>query len=159
LFFKHVAASFKTISTEAKECQRLGAGFSNKGGMDMTKARSIALYTGMLLLLFGILGLIFLRGNGMLFNIVQVNTLLEFVYALVGAALLFGATNTNLAHRMASVFGLMFLALAVVGFFSASLFGLIPLNGANILLHLALGVVLVYDWLATPEGQSPIVMH
>jgi Domain of unknown function (DUF4383) len=133
-----------------------------KEEVKMTKvnqAKSIAFYSGAVVLIVGVLGLFFVRGSGMLFNIFQLNTALEIVYVVVGLALLYGSTSTDLAHRVASVTSVLFLALGVIGFFSSSLFGLLPLNGANLLAHLALGVVLAYDWLATPENKNTIIAH
>lgn len=125
----------------------------------VNQAMSIAFYSGAVVLVVGVLGLFFVRGNGMLFNIFGLNTALEIVYVVVGLALLYGSTNTDLAHRVASVTSVLFLALGVIGFFSSSLFGLLPLNGANLLAHLALGVVLTYDWLATPENKNTVITH
>ncbi len=50
----------------------------------VNQAKPIAFYSGAVVLVIGVLGLFFVRSNGMLFNIFGLNTALEIVYVVVG---------------------------------------------------------------------------
>jgi hypothetical protein len=54
---------------------------------------------------------------------------------------------------VAAVIGVVYAALAIIGFFSSSFLGL-PTGGWNIVVNLIAAVVLIYDWLGTPRTAS-----
>ncbi len=115
-------------------------------------ARKISLWTGVLLLALGLLGLIFMRSSGNLLGIFPMNLWLEFAYITVGIWLWFASTDDDLTRNSSSIIGPVFGILGIVGFIAPNfnLFGLIPMHGLNNVFFLALGAVMLYDWLSLP---------
>jgi len=119
----------------------------------MTTARTIDLWTGLVFLALGVLGLFFTQ-NGVLFGFLPTNTTMQIVYLIVSALLLYGYfTTTQMAHSVSAVLGIIFVLLGVIGFFTASFLGL-NVSSWNIVVNLVAGLVLVYDWLGTPERKT-----
>lgn len=120
----------------------------------MSTARIIALSAAAAFLLLAILGFFALPAVGTLFGVFPMNTALKVVYLLTGLLLAYGGLSTELAHGISAVVGVVYLLLGVLGFFTPDLFGLMPIHGANIALHLLAGGLLFYDWLGTPSSTA-----
>jgi hypothetical protein len=120
-------------------------------------ARKISLWTGVLLAVLGVLGLIFMRSSGNLLGIFPMNLLLEFAYIAVGVWLWFASSDEDLTRSSSSIVGPVFGILGIVGFIAPNfnLFGLIPMHGFNNVFFLALGAVMLYDWLSLPTPPKP----
>jgi Domain of unknown function (DUF4383) len=120
-------------------------------------ARKISLWLGVLLTALGVLGLIFMRSSGNLLGIFPMNLWLEFVYIAVGVWLWFASTDDELTRRSSSIVGPVFGILGIVGFIAPNfnLFGLIPMHGFNNVFFLALGAVMLYDFLSVPNTPKP----
>jgi hypothetical protein len=116
-------------------------------------ARKISLWTGVLLTALGVLGLIFMRSSGNLLGIFPMDLWLEFVYIAVGLWLWYSSTEDELTRRTSSLVGPVFGILGIVGFIAPNfnLFGLIPMHGFNNVFFLAIGAVMLYDWLSVPN--------
>jgi hypothetical protein len=119
-------------------------------------ARKIALWSGVLLLALGVLGLIFLRSGGNLLGIFPINLWLEFVYIAAGIWLWFVSGDEDLTRQASSIVGPVFGILGIVGFIAPNfnLFGLIPMHGLNNIFFLLIGVVMLYDWLSIPSAPK-----
>lgn len=116
-------------------------------------AQKIDLFTGLVFALLAVLGLFF-APNGLILGFIPSNTSLAIVYLITAVALLYGYfTGDRSAHMMAAVIGLVYAALAIVGFFTSSFLGL-PTGGWNTVVNLIAAVVLIYDWLGTPRTAT-----
>ena len=82
--------------------------------------------------------------EGNLLGIFPINAVHNVVHLVIGAALLYGATATPRAIAVAKVVGIVYLAVALLGFVAPDTFGLMPIGGADIFLHLFTAAVLLY---------------
>ncbi|MBF6594270.1 MAG: DUF4383 domain-containing protein [Thermaceae bacterium] len=116
----------------------------------MSTARTIDLWTGLGFALLGLLGL-FSATGGYVLGVISTTSAMAMTYLLTAAVLLYGYFSSDqTAHAVSAVLGLIYAALGIIGFFSASFLGL-PTAGWNIVLNLIAAAVLVYDWLGTPR--------
>jgi hypothetical protein len=132
-------------------------------------ARTVALILGVVYVLVGVLGFIpgitaqggdfadMPSASGAILGIFPVNVLHNVVHLAIGAALLYGSTSTPLAIVVSRVIGVVYLLVGVIGFFSADTFGLMPIGGADILLHLASAAVLLYIGFMAPGAEARTV--
>jgi Domain of unknown function (DUF4383) len=116
-------------------------------------ARKISLWTGVLLLALGLLGVIFMRSSGNLLGIFSMSLWLEFAYIAAGLWLWYASTDDELTRRTSGIVGPVFGILGIVGFIAPNfnLFGLIPMHGFNNVFFVALGAVMFYDFLSVPN--------
>jgi hypothetical protein len=132
-------------------------------------ARTVALVLGVVYVLVGILGFIpgitsqggdfgdMQSATGAILGIFPVNVLHNIVHLAIGAALLYGSTATALAIVVSRVIGVVYLLVGVIGFVSPDTFGLMPIGGADILLHLATAAVLLYIGFMAPAAEARTV--
>ena len=117
--------------------------------MTTTVQRTAAIF-GVAFLLIGILGFL---STGMSMNadmqtaprvlgLFPVNALHNIVHILFGVWGLAAARSFGGARAYAQITGVAYLALAVLGFIVPEFFGLIPIGGNDIWLHLIIGAVL-----------------
>lgn len=120
----------------------------------MGMARTVAAVFGAVYVLIGILGFIpplvtgsapagMESASGNLLGIFPINAVHNVVHLVIGAALLYGATATATAIMVMKVVGATYILVGVLGFIAPDGFGLLPLGGADILLHLATGAILL----------------
>ena len=115
----------------------------------MGLARTVAAVFGAVYLLLGIVGFVL---DSPLFGIFDVNALHNIVHILLGAILLYGSMSTAAAIQATRGVGAVLVVLGILGFFAPDGFGLVPLGGNDIWLHLASGAVLVATgFMATEE--------
>jgi len=113
--------------------------------------KRIAMLFGVVVLAVGVLGLVTTGGMqmgdvehpAMLLGIFPVNVLHNIVHILFGVWGLLAARTFSGAVTYAKLGGFIYLALAVVGLVAPTTFGLIPIGGADVWLHVVLGLVLV----------------
>jgi len=121
----------------------------------MTAARSVAALFGAVYVIIAIAGFVpaLVTGEvppdmpsaaGNLLGIFPINAVHNVVHLVIGAALLYGATATPRAIAVAKVVGVVYLAVALLGFVAPDTFGLMPIGGADIFLHLFTAAVLLY---------------
>jgi hypothetical protein len=122
----------------------------------MGLARTVALVLGAVYVLVGIVGFIILpSGEGDLLGVFPVNMLHNIVHILIGAALLYGATATPTAVLVSRVVGIVLVVIGLLGIPFPEGFGLVPLGGPDILLHLLSGAVLLYiGFMAPVEARA-----
>ncbi len=130
----------------------------------MTIAQRFAQIFGIVYLLVGILGFIpiepFLVGvlpqvigpfNGLELGIFPVNWLHNLAHIGVGAAGLASYRSPIGARSYALAIGVVYALLTVLGLILPTLFGLLPLFGADIILHLLSALVAFGAYFASPE--------
>ena len=101
--------------------------------------RTVAAIFGVVYIVAGVAGFIL---TSPLFGIFPVNTLHNVVHVLLGAILIWGMMNAASAVLANRWVGVVLLVLGVLGIFVADGFGLVPLGGNDVWLHLASGIVL-----------------
>jgi hypothetical protein len=117
-------------------------------------ARTVAAVFGAIYLLVGIVGFVL---ESPLFNLFEVNALHNIVHILLGAILLYGSMSTSAAIQATRGVGAVLLLLGILGFISADGFGLVPLGGNDIWLHLATGAILLATgFMATDEAAATV---
>lgn len=113
--------------------------------------KKVAGIFGIVFLLIGLLGLFTPGGMGMesdpqraphLLGLFPVNLLHNVVHLLFGVWGLAAARSWSGARAYARIAGPLYLALAAVGYLVPNGFGLIPLGGHDIWLHIVIGAVL-----------------
>ena len=120
----------------------------------MGLARTVAAVFGAIYLLVGIIGFVLDRP---LFGLFDVNELHNIVHILLGAILLYGSMSYSAAVQTTRGVGIVLLLLGVLGFVSADGFGLVPLGGNDIWLHLATGAILLATgFMATDEASATV---
>ncbi len=128
-------------------------------------ARAVVLVLGAVYVVVGVMGFIpgLVTGSapadmpsaeGNLIGLFPVNALHNVVHLAIGAALLYGATATAAALMVAKVIGAVYVVVGVLGFVAPDTFGLMPIGGADIWLHLATAAVLLALGFYAPEARS-----
>lgn len=133
--------------------------------------RYFALIFGIIYLLIGILGLI--PGivapppaagvtvdvlNGMLLGLFPVNIVHTVVHLLIGLWGILAYRSFDSARTFSRAAGVIFVVLFIFGLIPGlnTLFGLAPLNGADVWLHLVSGIVALYFGLAASNPVDRI---
>jgi hypothetical protein len=110
-------------------------------------AQRIAQVFGVVFILVGLAGLA-LGGHTMtpslLFGLFPVNLLHNIVHILIGVWGVMAAKSEGNAINFCKIAGVTYLALGLLGFVVPDGFGLVPLGGNDVWLHLVLGAVLSY---------------
>lgn len=130
-------------------------------------ARIVALGLGAIYVIVGIAGFVpalapagmhegMDSATGALLGIFPINAVHNVVHLAIGAALLYGATATPAALLVSKVVGATYILVGVLGIPFPNGFGLLPLGGADIVLHLGTGAVLLYIGFAAPGLVSDI---
>jgi Domain of unknown function (DUF4383) len=118
--------------------------------------QTVALVFGIIYLAVGILGFLPFVGGSYtqdvhnLLGFVPINLLHNIVHLLIGIAGLAAFTSVANSRMFCQVVGVVLLLLGVVGIFAANLFGIIPIGGFDIAIHLLSGAVLAYFGFAAP---------
>jgi uncharacterized protein DUF4383 len=109
--------------------------------------KTFAWVFGVVFVLIGILGFVpALNPGGLLLGIFQVNAFHSVVHIVSGiAALVAAMTGAYYAKLYFKVFGVVYALVTVLGFLTGNgLFGLIPVNMADNLLHLVIAASSLY---------------
>jgi hypothetical protein len=114
-------------------------------------------------LLIGALGIVGLFVSGHLFEIMNVDLLLDVVRIVLAAWLLYAgmqARDEHNANLALSVVGILYIGLGIVGLLSPTIFRLLPagLTGFDIILHLASGALAAWVGLRH-SSHSMSIMH
>jgi hypothetical protein len=120
----------------------------------MGLARIVAVVFGAIYLLVGIIGFVL---DKPLFGLFDVNELHNIVHILLGAVLLYGSMSYSTAIQATRGVGAVLVILGILGFISPDGFGLVPLGGHDIWLHLATGAILLATgFMATDEAAATV---
>ena len=106
----------------------------------MGMARSVSAVLGAVYLVIGVVGFVV---DGPLFGLFDVNELLNLIHVVIGGVLLYGATVTSTAIRVSRRVGIVLIIVGLLGFVAADGFGIMPLGGNDIWLHLSTGAILL----------------
>jgi len=119
----------------------------------MGLARLVALVSGAVFVLVGILGFIpgispmadMVQGmevaDAAVLGIVPVNFVANIVHILLGAVLLYASMNTSTAILVLKVFGGAYLLLGIIGLIAPEGFGIMPLGGGEMVVHFLTALV------------------
>ncbi len=124
--------------------------------------KRVAMVFGVVFLLVGILGLVSSGGMsmgadpapGMLLGMFPINVVHNVVHLLFGVWGVMAARSFAGAKMYAQLGGIIYLVLAICGFFIPTTFGLIPIGGSDIWLHALLGIVLAGVGYTAKEGMG-----
>lgn len=131
-----------------------------------TTLQKLAGVFGVIFILVAVLGFISPGGlvmtmdptTGMVLGIFPVNLLHNIVHLAFGVWGLVASRSWSGSKSFFSVAGVIYIVLTLLGFLSPTGFGLVPLGGANIWLHVVLGVVMLGIGLtAKPAALAPTV--
>jgi hypothetical protein len=92
-----------------------------------------------------------------LLGLFPVNVLHNAVHLLFGIWGLVASRTFNGARSYARIAGVLYLLLAVLGLVVPNGFGLVPLGGYDVWLHVALGLVLAVVGFTARELRPPVV--
>ena len=131
----------------------------------MSLPRLIVLVFGIVYVLVGIIGFIpgispetqaanMPSATGAVLGIFPINLLHNVVHLLIGAALLYGSNSTANAVNVARGVGIVYLVVGLLGFIAPDTFGLMPIGGADIGLHLASAAVLLIVGFVLPATDD-----
>lgn len=130
----------------------------------MTTVQRVAQIFGVVFILIALLGF-FTGGMSMesdpamapaVLGMFPVNLLHNIVHLLFGIWGLAASRSFSGARQYAQIGGVIYLVLAVVGFVSPNGFGMVPLGGNDIWLHILLGVILAgVGFTAKPDTIEP----
>ncbi len=112
-----------------------------------TPLQKVSLVFGVVFLLIGILGFVMGSTNMTpqpMLGLFHVNIVHNIVHLAFGVWALIAAKSHKTAESYAQIAGVVYLVLALLGFFAPSGFGIVPLGNHNIWLHAAFGLVLIY---------------
>ena len=110
--------------------------------------KNIYFLLGGVLVLVGILGFVM---PSPLLGLFEVNTLHNVIHLASGALTVLAATQGVGAMRTwGRLFGLVYLAVAIAGFITPDLFGLMHVNMADNILHVGLAAVFLYVGFLSP---------
>ena len=128
----------------------------------MATVQRVAQIFGAVFLLVGIIGFIAPGGTsmgvdppGMLLGLFPINLLHNVVHCLFGVWGLAASRTFSGAKTYATVGGVIYLLLAVLGFIAPTTFGLIPIGGNDIWLHALLGVALLAAGMTARDTAAP----
>jgi hypothetical protein len=112
-----------------------------------TTVQKVAMVFGVVFLLVAIVGFIAPNGmamspSGMALGMFPVNLLHNVVHLLFGIWGIMAARSWSGAKSYCQIGGVIYLLLAVCGYFVPEGFGLVPLGGNDIALHAVLGIIL-----------------
>ena len=119
----------------------------------MGLARLVALVFGAIFVLVGIIGFIpaisptadSVQGmevaDAAVLGLVPVNAVANIVHILLGAVLLYAFTSTSMAIMVLRAFGVAYLLLGIIGLLAPEGFGIMPLGGAEMIIHFLTAIV------------------
>lgn len=134
----------------------------------MSLTRIVVLVFGAVYVLVGVLGFLgdpivtggqhddMPSATGDLLGIFPINELHNVVHLVIGAALLFGATAHDRAILMARIVGGVYVVVGVLGIIAPDTFGLMPIGGADIVLHLVSAAILLGVTFIEGPAQHPV---
>lgn len=130
----------------------------------MGLARTVALGLGAVYVIVGIAGFIpalvtpgtaegMHSASGHLLGIFPINWVHNVVHLVIGAALLYESTATPAAILVSRVVGFTYLAVGLLGIPFPDAFGLLPIGGPDVVLHLGTAAVLLAIGYMAPAAE------
>ncbi len=123
-------------------------------------ARTIAVVFGIIYTLVGIIGFIPALGGTMgmvpsnVLNVFAINLLHNLVHLIIGIGALAASGSNEKAAPFLRTVGYILILLAIVGFFWKNPFGILPIGGPDVWLHLVTGLIFVWAAMSTPRPAA-----
>lgn len=86
----------------------------------------------------------FVSTNGLLFGLFTVNTMANVVHILTGVIAIMAATTTNTSRLFFKCFGIIYLIMAILGFWQEGDLLFMRASTADNILHLILSILALY---------------
>ena len=121
-----------------------------------TVVQTVALVFGLIYLAVGILGFLPFAGGSFtqephnVLGLISINLLHNIVHLLIGIGGLAAFTSLSNSRTYCQVAGGILVLLGVLGIFVSNPFGIVPIGGFDIAIHLLTGAVLAYFGFAAP---------
>ncbi len=126
-------------------------------------SKKLAVVFGVIFVLVGIMGFFNNPIVGGVDNapIFVTDTVHNLVHIIIGVVLVIAGTKTmSAASKALKVFGVVYIILAIDGFFQAEkLLGFVTANGNDTWLHLVLGIVLLIVGFMGAKSSEPMMMN
>jgi hypothetical protein len=125
--------------------------------------QTVALAFGVIYLLVGVLGLAPFAGgsytqtNSNLLGFVPINLLHNIVHLVIGIVGIAAAASLARARQFCQVFGVVLIAIGIVGIFVNNPLNLIPIGGFDVAIHLATGGILAYFGFVGASQPRPVM--
>lgn len=122
----------------------------------MTTVQRAAQIFGWVFVLVGIVGLYYSRGmdEALLLGMFPVNVVHNAAHILLGLWGIVASKTFSGAKSYATIGGLLYIVLAIVGYVEPNPGDMLPLGGNNVYLHVALGVILVAIGMTAKPGRA-----
>jgi hypothetical protein len=127
----------------------------------MSTAQRVSQIFGIVFVIVGLAGFVVTGGSmdasmaaPRLLGLFPLNVVHNLVHLLFGVWGLLGARTFAGAKRYLFGAGVIYLVLAICGYFVPNGFGLVPIGGADVALHALLGVVLLGAAFGTARGAA-----
>ena len=123
-------------------------------------AKTVATLFGAIYLIVGILGFIPALGGSTsmadttLLGVASVNVLHNIVHVVIGLAGLSGGRSESGGISFCKTFGVILLIVGLLGFVQPNLFGILPLGGYDIWIHLITGAILAFVGFSATAPRS-----
>jgi len=123
-------------------------------------AKTIGMLFGWIYTIVGIAGFIpalhgsFTMATDTLLGIAQVNVLHNIVHLVIGIAGLTMSRTEEGAGTFCKTFGIILLLIGIIGFITPNLFGILPIGGGDIWIHLITGAILAVAVFASAPSRS-----
>ncbi|HYK54230.1 MAG TPA: DUF4383 domain-containing protein [Candidatus Eremiobacteraceae bacterium] len=122
-------------------------------------AKTIGMLFGWIYTIVGIAGFIPALGGSFsmtgttLLGVAQVNVLHNIVHLIIGIAGLSMSRTEEGAGTFCKTFGIILLLIGIIGFIQPNLFGILPIGGGDIWIHLITGAILAVAGFATAPSR------
>lgn len=123
-------------------------------------AKTIGMLFGWIYTIVGIAGFIpalggsFSMTGSTLLGVAPVNVLHNIVHLIIGIAGLTMSRTEEGAGTFCKTFGIILLLLGIIGFIQPNLFGILPIGGGDIWIHLITGAILAVAGFASAPSRA-----
>lgn len=123
-------------------------------------AKTIGMLFGWIYTIVGIAGFIpalggsFSMTGSTLLGVAPVNVLHNIVHLIIGIAGLTMSRTEEGAGTFCKTFGIVLLLLGIIGFIQPNLFGILPIGGGDIWIHLITGAILAVAGFASAPSRA-----
>lgn len=123
-------------------------------------AKTIGMLFGWIYTIVGIAGFIpalggsFSMTGSTLLGVAPVNVLHNIVHLIIGIAGLTMSRTEEGAGTFCKTFGIILLLIGIIGFIQPNLFGILPIGGGDIWIHLITGAILAVAGFASAPSRA-----
>ncbi|HET9343069.1 MAG TPA: DUF4383 domain-containing protein [Candidatus Eremiobacteraceae bacterium] len=123
-------------------------------------AKTIGMLFGWIYLIVGIAGFIpalggsFSMTESLLLGVAHVNVLHNIVHLIIGIAGVTMSRTEEGAGTFCKTFGVILLLIGILGFITPNLFGILPIGGGDVWIHLITGAILAVAGFAAAPSRN-----